>query len=315
MNNDIFFSIILPLYNKERHIKQTLTSILEQSFTNYELLVIDDGSTDSSCTIVKSFGDPRISLIQQPNGGPSKARNKGIKEAKGEYIAFIDADDSWYPEYLENQNLIFIQNSDIKWSCVGYHRVRGNKVIKTYCYPKHGVIHDVAEEILHKPYIWTGAVAVKSDVFNDKRFYFNEYISRSEDLELWFKLACKYPRIGYINKVLANYQVSVNDSLTFTAHENEDFSYITLRQRIDPVLNQIESTRKEKIIFILESFCRRELLKTWKSTNLFKTHQDKFRSQLDKNLYTTLIYLDFLPTLLKKVYIRLLENLKLFGHT
>lgn len=311
MNNQISFSIILPLFNKERHIEQTITSILEQTFSNYELLVIDDGSTDNSCNIVKSFQDPRISIIHQTNGGPSKARNRGIKEAKGKFIAFIDADDSWHAEYLENQHLSFKNFPDIMWSCTGYQRIRGTKVIKTYCLDHPGIFDDAFDLI--RGYIWTGVVAIKKEVFTNNRFLFNEEVSRSEDLELWLKLACIYPKIGYTNKILAYYNLFVDSSLTSTANDHEDFSYLTLLNRINNELSQIEIDRKEKIVLTMEAFCKITLLKTWKSTKLFKAHEEKFRQNLDKSLFNTLIILDFLPFFLKKVFIRILETLKLFG--
>ncbi len=90
-------SVVIPLYNKEPYIKRAIDSILAQKIQDYEIIVIDDGSTDKSAEVVKSFPDPRIRLIQQENAGVSAARNRGIEEAKAELIAFLDADDEWTP--------------------------------------------------------------------------------------------------------------------------------------------------------------------------------------------------------------------------
>ncbi|MFC5269487.1 glycosyltransferase family 2 protein [Adhaeribacter terreus] len=95
-----FFSIVIPLYNKQEHIANTLHSVLHQTFPDYELLVIDDGSTDESATIVGIFNDYRLQVFRQKNAGVSAARNHGIKRAKGQYFAFLDADDLWEPNYL-----------------------------------------------------------------------------------------------------------------------------------------------------------------------------------------------------------------------
>jgi glycosyltransferase involved in cell wall biosynthesis len=102
-----FYTIIIPLYNKEAHIKATLDSVLAQTFENFEVIIVNDGSTDRSMDIISTFKDKRIQIINKKNEGVSTARNLGIKNAKGDFIAFLDADDIWYPTHLEDlKNLI-----------------------------------------------------------------------------------------------------------------------------------------------------------------------------------------------------------------
>ena len=96
-------SVVIPLYNKEKQIACTLQSVFEQTFQNFEIVIVDDGSTDNSVEEVEKFDDFRIRLIHQTNAGVSAARNRGIEEASGELIAFLDADDVWMPEYLATQ--------------------------------------------------------------------------------------------------------------------------------------------------------------------------------------------------------------------
>ena len=93
-------SVVIPLYNKEAIIRKSLESVLTQDYDDFEVVVVNDGSTDRSAEIVKSIHDPRITLIEQKNGGPSKARNTGVKHAKGEWILFLDADDELLPGAL-----------------------------------------------------------------------------------------------------------------------------------------------------------------------------------------------------------------------
>ena len=96
-------SVVIPLYNKEEQIAHTLQSVFTQTFQNFEIVIVDDGSTDNSVEEVEKFTDSRIRLIHQTNAGVSAARNRGIEEARGELIAFLDADDEWMPEYLATQ--------------------------------------------------------------------------------------------------------------------------------------------------------------------------------------------------------------------
>jgi hypothetical protein len=102
-------SIIIPLYNKAPYIRRALDSALAQTFPDHEIIVVDDGSTDGSPEIVRAESDPRVRLITQPNAGPGLARNQGIAEAKGEYLAFLDADDEWLPAFLE-RSLALLEN-------------------------------------------------------------------------------------------------------------------------------------------------------------------------------------------------------------
>ena len=94
-------TVVIPLYNKEHSITTTLKSVLAQSYTDYEVIVVDDGSTDNSANIVRELGNEKIRLISQPNGGVSAARNTGIMEARGEYVAFLDGDDLWDKDFLK----------------------------------------------------------------------------------------------------------------------------------------------------------------------------------------------------------------------
>ena len=120
-----FFSVIIPLYNKEDYIKNTLKSVFNQSFQDFEVIIVDDGSTDKSLQIVKQFIDDRLKVYIQKNQGVSVARNFGIEKAKSEYIALLDADDLWYENHLfELKKLIeifpdaglFCTNHEIKRS-------------------------------------------------------------------------------------------------------------------------------------------------------------------------------------------------------
>ncbi|MEJ2647390.1 MAG: glycosyltransferase family A protein [Sedimentisphaerales bacterium] len=105
-------SVIIPLYNKEKYIKRALDSVFAQTYQDFEVIVIDDGSTDEGAQIVRSYNDKRLRLIEQANAGPGAARNRGINESRAEYIAFLDADDEWLPDFLVTYQKALVNHPD-----------------------------------------------------------------------------------------------------------------------------------------------------------------------------------------------------------
>ena len=107
-------SVVVPLYNKRDQIASTIKSVLQQSFQDFEIIVVDDGSSDGSDEMIADFLD-KIRYVRQSNAGPSAARNKGIEMAKGEYVAFLDADDEWKPGKLQHQMDFLLANPQVQW--------------------------------------------------------------------------------------------------------------------------------------------------------------------------------------------------------
>ena len=126
-------SVVMPCYNGADFISETIDSVLAQTYENWELLIIDDGSSDNSLEIVKSYAatDPRIRPISQANAGSAAARNNGIKQARGQYIALLDSDDLWLPEFLESQ-ITFMKSKNAYCVCSSYERIdeSSQKVLK-----------------------------------------------------------------------------------------------------------------------------------------------------------------------------------------
>ena len=106
-------TVIIPLYNKELYISRAIRSVMAQTYKDFELIVVDDGSIDSGPQIASSMNDSRMSVIRQDNRGPGAARNLGIKRARGEYVAFLDADDEWFPDYLQTAVKVLDLHRDI----------------------------------------------------------------------------------------------------------------------------------------------------------------------------------------------------------
>lgn len=117
----VHLSVVIPLYNKAPYITRALDSVVTQTFADFEVIVVDDGSTDEGSQIVDAYNDVRVRLVRQSNWGPGAARNRGIVEARGELIAFLDADDEWLPEYLtEGVALLNKAGSEVASVTCGY---------------------------------------------------------------------------------------------------------------------------------------------------------------------------------------------------
>lgn len=195
-------SVILPTYNRAHLICRAIQSILAQTFGDFELIVVDDGSTDNTEEIVKNFNDKRIKYIKcKENKGASTARNTGIKASKGEYIAFQDSDDEWLQEKLEKQVEILLHSPpEVGVAYTGIFRIEDDKkiYIPAGCFTlKEGKIHS---ELLKENFVGTPAVLIKKQCFERIR-YFDEKLPALEDWELWIEIS-KYYEFRYINKPL-----------------------------------------------------------------------------------------------------------------
>ena len=129
MERKIKFSIVIPVYNIEKYIKKCINSILEQSYKNFEIIVVDDGSTDESNLLINSINDNRIRIIKKNNGGLSSARNEGIKYVTGDYIWFVDGDDYIEPDALNKLNIKILEENPEVLCFYYYKEYEGKKII------------------------------------------------------------------------------------------------------------------------------------------------------------------------------------------
>ena len=123
-------SVVIPLYNKEKAIARTLASVLNQTTSPAEVIVVDDGSMDNSLQVVQSIKDNRLRVIHKENGGVSSARNRGIREAKSKYVALLDGDDLWDPTFIEEQTKLIADFPDASMWGVNTAFIRGEKYYK-----------------------------------------------------------------------------------------------------------------------------------------------------------------------------------------
>ncbi|MBD1998491.1 glycosyltransferase family 2 protein [Leptolyngbya sp. FACHB-541] len=213
-------SVIVPVYGVEKYIAATLRSLLEQTYQNFEIILIDDASPDRSIEICQQFSDPRIKIIHQQNRGLAGARNTGIRHAEGDYIAFLDGDDLWLPEKLA-KHIEHLENSPevgISFSRSALIDSAGNS-LNTYLMPK--LTNITVEDLFRSNPIGNGSAAViRRQVLEEIRFqdslygtvedfYFDDRFQRSEDIECWLRIAIQTSwKIEGIPEALTLYRVN-----------------------------------------------------------------------------------------------------------
>lgn len=197
-------SVIVPVYNKQNSIKRCIDSICNQHYADWELLLIDDGSTDASTSIIQSYlYDARIKYFYKENGGVSSARNKGIKHAKGEWIIFLDADDYFFPCALEV--LLHTVNAYHLMVGVGNYCLEKGKSKIEVCFGNERIVkNNFRSWYFMTCFVRTGNTLFHSSIL--KKYMFNENLSRYEDAELFFKIMREY-KIAYTDKLVFMYSL------------------------------------------------------------------------------------------------------------
>lgn len=206
-------SIVIPLYNKASYIEKCINSVLNQSFSNFEIIVVNDGSTDNGQDIVEKMVDSRITLISQKNSGVSIARNRGVAEAKFNFAAFLDADDWWHTDFLEEMIKVIKEYPEAGMYASNYKIVNNAQTFSSSIilnlYFKKGYFNYI--ESFYKngiSPIWTSAVIVNNSKFKGIGG-FNPKLRYGEDLEFWLRMSVNY-RIVYLDKPLSYYNYDVN---------------------------------------------------------------------------------------------------------
>jgi glycosyltransferase involved in cell wall biosynthesis len=213
-------SIIIPLYNKERFIKETLDSVFNQTFLDYELIIINDGSTDKSCEIVKSIckNKKNIILISQENQGLSSTRNKGIRLAKGEIIALLDADDLWNKNYLKEIHKLYndfpeasLYGTDYIEKLSSTIELEPSKNISGKLKNSTFLIEDFFRASLFQPIVNPSCFCFKKEVF--KTVKFNESINFGEDVDYFINSNLNFS-FAYSYKPLATVNLNIPNQIT-----------------------------------------------------------------------------------------------------
>ena len=221
------FSVVIPLYNKQNSIAATLQSVLAQTYTNYEIIVVDDGSTDDSARIAEEYIRERkvygveckgaensiaenyasrlsplaFRLIKKNNGGVCSARNRGIQEAKFDYIALLDGDDQWDEHYLEEQVKLIQDFPKAKMWGINFAEMSNGELIRKLPTGLPEGYRGYVENYFQMPgrisdLFCSSSVVVKKEAF-DRIGYFDERIKYSEDIDMWYRIIANYPIVFY----------------------------------------------------------------------------------------------------------------------
>jgi len=224
-----FFSVVIPLYNKANYIQSCLESVLKQTHKEFEVILVNDGSTDGSEAVVERFQDSRIRLVHQENKGASAARNKGVSLAKHEWIALIDADDYWYPNHLEELQNTIEQFPKADVVCNNYEILLEKDYVKhpTFSieYPlKAQYIEDYFKGSLIDPIAWTSALSFTSSIFKNVG-EFDTNIKSGQDIDLMVKFGLA-ATIAFNPKVTMRYHRKTENNLSDDTVLREKLSYI-----------------------------------------------------------------------------------------
>lgn len=212
------FSVIIPLFNKSSYVNKALESVLSQSFKEFELIVVDDGSTDDSYSMARTIlekGVVSYKLIHQENKGVSCARNNGVKLSCGEYLCFLDADDWWSPTFLEKMDKLIHDYPEAGIYGTNYYYVKNGRKRVCVTTTQTGYINYCRcySEKLQMP-LWTGAISVSRVVF-DEMGGFRPHLRLGEDFDLWIKIALKY-KVAFLDDPLSYYYQDSNASWRLT---------------------------------------------------------------------------------------------------
>ncbi|MGG7035219.1 MAG: glycosyltransferase family 2 protein [Flavobacterium sp.] len=208
-----FFSIIIPTYNHAHFIKRCLDCLLNQSYSNWEAIVVNNFSEDNTIEIVEGYSDPRIRLINNANGGViAVSRNKGISEAKGDWICFLDSDDWWYPNKLEN-SLPYLNDYDVIYHNLDvYTNVEKSKGIEKGRTLSGNIAKDL---IVNGNGIANSSVVIRNKIVNlVGKITEDKKLIAVEDYDYWIRVAKITNRFKYINQSLGGYWVGENISFS-----------------------------------------------------------------------------------------------------
>ncbi len=237
MTGSYCISAVIPAYNNGKYIGRAIESVLAQSYKPLEVIVVDDGSTDNTKEIVASFGD-EVRYIHKDNGGASSARNAGILAAKGDWVAFLDADDQWLPCRLKNQVLLLEKAPSLNWVssnyinclCLSERKAPYNPVRRIESILKGRLSLSYYDAVIRDVAGWTGTMLIKKNCLIEAGL-FNDNYQLAEDLDMWWRIACRSEQIGIVAEPAAIYHTQIGGSITKKRFAAELYGDLLTRHR------------------------------------------------------------------------------------
>ena len=279
--NKYSISTVIPAYNAAEHIARTIESVLAQSLQPDEIIVVDDGSTDGTADMVKKYGD-KVRYIHQQNAGVSAARNAGIKAATSQWIAFLDADDEWMPEYIETQFQLLKNNPELSWAsanhlcCLcGKQKIAPSNPIEKCAklLNSNGCIDSYFNAFKERVTGCTDTMVIKKQALIEVGL-FEVGLAIAEDLDLWLKVGYKYPKIGFTPTPMATYHICVPTSASHGEKPIQIFlDFIGRHLEIAEKNNRLDDFRP----------CAAFLIRTWIRGMLFDNRGKDIKLLLNKS--------------------------------
>lgn len=253
MSESPLVSVIIPAYNASQWIAETLSSVIEQDYTHHEIIVINDGSADNTVDIVESFGEA-VRCIHKENGGQASARNAGIREAKGKYVAFLDADDLWIKEKLKLQ-VAQLEETGAKWAYADSFAFDGKSKEILYKFSDKQTQHsgDILKPLFSTCFIPSPTPIIQRSVFSNVGLFNEESRMRNrEDWEMWLRISAKYPIVS-ISSPLAYYRIHSTSATGSEGHVKSMKGHITVIEeaalREEAKLGPLKNTVLSKLFF------------------------------------------------------------------
>lgn len=299
------FTVVIPLYNKERHIRRAIISVLNQTIKDLELIIVDDGSTDNSIKEAAKIEDSRIRIIKQKNSGVSAARNRGIYEAKFNYIAFLDADDEWKPDFLNTIKILINDYPNAGAYATAYEIRNGKDVFspisKLEMFEENwkGIIDDYFKYAIKIPLIPASSVVIPKNVFNHLGG-FSEKLNRGEDLEMWCRIALNYD-IAFFNKICSTYYKdsdnrACNKKITITT---------SFSNYAEDILLKMKNSKNSSVYF--EEYMIKKIINKARIL-IFNNNQKEARRLLCKYKYTKFNKKDLIKTYIISIIPKIMIN-------
>lgn len=245
-------SVVIPVFNKERYLRRAMDSVLGQTFGDFELIVVDDGSTDSSLVVAQSYDDARVIVIHQHNAGAGAARNRGISAARAGLVAFLDGDDAWAPSFLERMIGLVDQFPGAGLYCAPYQFVEpgGGWVKPSWIgVPSSGGLPSYFRSVALGDQVATASsVCVPREVLGQLGGFSRERLG--EDQDMWARIALHHPVVAMNSEALAYYYRDAQGRVMHTGLADDELPYSKRLHRALLAGDVPESKRSDVMLYI-----------------------------------------------------------------